>query len=493
MTARVYENFVGGGWAASRTGETMPVVNPADVEELVGHCQASGREDARQAIAVAKEAFPAWRRTPPPRRARVVRKLLELAESRAEELAGLMTLETGKLLSEARGEIAKGNTLLEWYAGEGLRIMGISAPSELADNFLYTVRKPLGVVGIITPWNFPWAIPCWKIAPALVAGNTVVFKPAESTPLLALRLAEMFVEAGLPPGVLNVLTGLGEVVGDEIVRHPDVRAISFTGSTEVGMRINEIAAKRLCKVSLEMGGKNAAVVFEDADLDLAVGGVLIGAFGNAGQRCTATSRVIVQDSVADAFVERLAERARALRIGPGLDPASQMGPLVNAEQHERVRSYVEIAKQEARLVLGGEPPCGKDLGKGYFVGPTIVDHVRPEMRIAQEEVFGPVLAVIRVRDYDEAVQVANGVVYGLTSAVYTRDLSLAMRFVDDVEAGMVHINSPTIGGEAQVPFGGIKSSGLGDREMAKEGLHFFTEQVTVFVDYTGGVRTSKIY
>jgi aldehyde dehydrogenase (NAD+) len=491
--ADVSKNFIGGQWVASRDGSTMPIRNPAQVEEVVGHCQASTRQDVQAAIAAAGQAFDGWRRTPAPLRARFVRRVLELAETRIEELARLMTLEMGKILAEARGEIAKGNTLLEWFAGEGLRLMGLSAPSELPNNFLYTVRKPLGVVGLITPWNFPWAIPCWKLAPALVAGNTVVLKPSEYAPLLALKLCEMFQEVGLPPGVLNAVTGLGEVVGDEIVRHPDVRAISFTGSTEVGMQINEIASARPCKLSLEMGGKNAAVVLEDADLDLAVAGVFGGAFGNQGQRCTATSRVILQDSIADQFLAKLLRKAEALRFGPGLDPSTQIGPLVSAEQHKRVMEYIEVGKREARLVLGGAAPQGEGLEKGYFVAPTVFDHVRPDMRIAQEEVFGPVLAVLRVRDYAEAVRVANGVVFGLTAAIYTRDIGLAFRFVDEAEAGMVHINSPTIGGEAQVPFGGIKRSGIGEREMAKEGLHFFTEQVTVFVDYSGGPRTSKIY
>jgi aldehyde dehydrogenase (NAD+) len=486
-------NFIGGRWVPSEGGSTMPIVNPADCEQVVGHCQVSTRKDARAAVQAAKDAFDGWRRTPPPKRARIVRKALELAEAQVDELARLMTLEMGKIASEARGEILKGNTLLEWYAGEGFRMMGITAPSELPDNLLYTVRKPLGVVAAITPWNFPWAIPCWKLAPALVAGNTVVFKPAESSPLLALQLCRLFEQAGLPPGVLNAVTGLGEVVGDEIVRHEDVRAISFTGSTEVGRRINEIAAARFCKLSLEMGGKNACVVFEDADLDLAAAGIVMGAFGGSGQRCTATSRLIVHRDVAEPLLERVVARARALKLGPGDDPASQIGPLVNAAQHKRVLEYVEIGKREARLVAGGQLPSGQGLEKGYFVAPTVFDGVGPEMRLAREEIFGPVLAVLRVGSYEEAVAVANQVVYGLSSAVYTRDINRAMRFVDDVEAGMVHVNSPTVGGEAQVPFGGIKASGLGDREMAKEGLHFFTEQVTVFLDYTGGVRTSKIY
>lgn len=487
------KNFIGGQWVASSSGQTLAVINPANIEDVVGTSQASTREDVRSAIAAASAAFPAWRDTPAPKRGRIVRKMLELAERQVDELALLMTLEMGKIAAEARGEILKGNTLLEWFAGEGLRLMGVAAPSELASNFLYTIRKPLGVVGIITPWNFPWAIPCWKIAPALVAGNTVVFKPAESTPLLALKLCELFHEAGLPPGVLNAVTGLGEVVGDEIVRSHEVKAISFTGSTAVGTLINEIAAQRLCKVSLEMGGKNACVVLEDADLDLAAGGVALGAFGSGGQRCTATSRLIVHEAVADELVEKIAQKARAMKMGSGLDPATQFGPLVNAEQHKRVQEYVEIGKREAKLVVGGSLPAGAGLEKGYFVPPTIFDGVRPGMRIEQEEIFGPVLAVVRVKSFEEAVAAANGIPYGLTSAIYTRDINAAMRFIDQIEAGMVHINSPTIGGEAQVPFGGIKSSGLGDREMAKEGLHFFTEQVTVFVDYSGGMRTSKIY
>ncbi|MBI4179080.1 aldehyde dehydrogenase, partial [bacterium] len=427
-------------------------------------------------------------------RARIVLKAFQIAESRKEELSRIMAIEGGKVLSDARGEITKGNNLLEFYAGEGFRFYGQTAPSELAGNMLFTIRQPIGVASIITPWNFPWAIPCWKIAPALVAGCTVVFKPASFTPFLAAELVKCFDDAGLPKGVLNFVTGAGSTVGNELITHPAVRVVSFTGSTGVGRKVEEMCGMLNKKVTCEMGGKNPCVILADADLDGALGGVIRGAFGNAGQRCTATSRLILEESIADKFLAKLLPEIKKIKPGPGLDPSSTMSPLIDATQLKTVMDYIAKAKSEGnKLLAGGGRVLRDGLDKGYFVEPTVFDHVKPGHTLFQEEVFGPVLAVTRVKDFDEACDVANRVVFGLSSSIYTRDINKAMRFIERIEAGMVHVNSPTIGGEAQIPFGGIKESGCGGREMAKEGIEFFTEQKTVFVDYTGTIRTSNIY
>ena len=378
--------------------------------------------------------------------------------------------------------------------GEGWRIQGYTRPSEMARTLTYTTRRPLGVVSLITPWNFPWAIPCWKIAPALIAGNTAVFKPATPTPLTALKWVEILEEAGLPPGVLNLVMGPGSTVGDEFVNNPAIQAISFTGSNAVGTRLNQDAAKRGVKVTCEMGGKNAVVVMADADLDMALEGIIQGAFGSTGQRCTATSRVIADRSIVEELTERIVERARSLKVGDGMDPSIDMGPAVNSGQLETDLEYIAVAKEGgARLCAGGRRLTEDGLDQGYFVEPTVFDQVEPGMRIAQEEVFGPVLSILSADGYEDAMAKANDSEFGLTASIYTRDSTLCLRFVDDAEVGMVHINQPTIGGEAQLPFGGIKSTGVGDREMSVEGLNFFTEIKTVFFDYTGAARKTNIY
>jgi acyl-CoA reductase-like NAD-dependent aldehyde dehydrogenase len=419
---------------------------------------------------------------------------VKISRDKKEELARLMTREEGKILSEARGEMEKGINLLEWFAGEGLRFMGITAPSELPNNFLYTVREPLGVVSVITPWNFPWAIPCWKMAPALVAGNALVFKPASLVPWMAVKFAEICQEAGLPDGVLNLVIGSGREVGDPLVKDPRVKAVSFTGSNSIGQNVHTICGQRGAKVTCEMGGKNPCVVMDDADLDLAFGGVMRGAFGSTGQRCTATSRLIVQNGIADKFVERIVEGAKKIKVGDGLDESVGMGPSVDVHQMETVLDYIDKANKAGnKLLTGGKRLTGGAFDKGFFVEPTVFGGVKTKDVIFQEEIFGPVLAVHRVKDYEEAMKAANDCAFGLTSAIYSRDMTTCMRFVDDMEAGMIHINSPTIGGEAQVPFGGMKGSGVGEREMAKEGIHFFSEPKTVFVDYTGAVRKANIY
>jgi len=490
---RLYENFIDGEWVTSRSDATIENVNPA-TGDILGLVPLSRAEEAHEAIAHAAAAFEKWRSTPAPIRGQIVLRTAALLAERKEAVAALITREEGKTLGESMGEVERTIRILEYAAGEARRLRGETLPSELPENFIYTVRQPLGVVGIITPWNVPLAIPAWKIAPALVAGNTVVFKPSPLVPETATCLVELFAEAGVPPGVLNMILGEGETVGQEIVQHPLVRAISFTGSTAVGLKLYEHAARRGIKIQCEMGGKNAVLVLEDADVSLAVDATVQGAFGATGQRCSATSRAIVIEAVADRFVALLRERAARLRVGPGEEPETDMGPVVDRNHLDTVLSYIALGREEgAELIYGGRRLTKGRLGRGYFVEPTIFDHVRPTMRIAQEEIFGPVLSIIRVKDFDEAVRVANSVRYGLSCSVFTRDVSRVFTFADRVEAGVVHINSPTTGGEAHVPFGGLKSSGIGPREQGSTQLDFYTELKVVYVDYTGRARRTDLY
>ncbi len=485
---------IGGQWVAGSGDREIASVNPADTRETIAVFQNAAPSDALRAIDAAEKAFGPWKATPGPVRGRILAKAAEIAWRRREELARLMTREQGKILPESLGEMEKGIRLLEWFSGEGLRLMGETAPSELPRNLLLTIRQPLGVVSVITPWNFPWAIPCWKIAPALVGGNTVVFKPASLVPAMAAELVSIFDEAGLPAGVLNLVLGSGSSIGNLLVEDPRIKAVSFTGSNSVGKGVHSIAGRRGIKVTCEMGGKNPCVVWQDADLELALAGVLKGAFGSTGQRCTATSRLILHEKVADRFLERLVQETAKIKVGNGLDPKSGMGPAVDAGQLETDLEYVEIGKREgARLLFGGRRLQEGELRHGFFVEPAIFDGVKPSMRIYQEEIFGPVLSVARASSFEQAMSLANDCPFGLTSAVYTQDLSITMRFIEEMDAGMVHVNSPTIGGEASVPFGGVKGSGVGEREMAKEGVRFFTEPKTVFLDYTGSKRESNIY
>lgn len=489
-----YKNFVNGQWVESQSSRVVPNINPARCSDVIGEIKLSTRQEARAAIEAAEHAFESWRDTPPPVRGRIVAKAASLMEAAREELAGLLTREEGKTLGESRGELSRSINICEYIAGQARRMAGETLPSELPNNFVYTVRQPLGVVGIITPWNFPVAIPVWKIAPALVAGNTVVFKPATLTPGTATRIAEIFQEAGLPAGVLNVVFGTGSEVGDEIVNHPAVRAISFTGSNEVGIKLYEQAARRGAKVQCEMGGKNPVVVLEDADLNLAAECTVQGAFGSTGQRCTATSRAVVVDAVADEFLEKLIRKAERLRLGPGDDPSTNVGPSVDKNQFETVLRYISIGREDgAELCIGGRAANEGDLKEGFFIQPTIFDRVTPDMRIAQEEIFGPVLAFMRVENFDQAMDVANGVKYGLTSSVFTNDSSRIFRFIDKIETGITHVNSPTVGGEAHVPFGGIKATGVGDPEVGSSALNFYTEVKVVYVDYTGKKREGSLY
>ena len=490
---KTYLNYIGGEWTSSASGKSTPNLNPAESHEVLGHVPASTPDEARAAVAAAAAAFPKWRDTPAPQRGAVLFRAMAILDKEKEDLARLLTREEGKTFKESLGEVQRSVNILEYIAAEGRRMGGQTIPSELPSNFCYTLRHPLGVVACITPWNFPVAIPVWKIAPALVSGNTVVFKPATLTPETASAVVSIFERAGLPKGVLNLILGSGSAVGNAILDHDAVRAVSFTGSNEVGAGIYARGAARMIRVQAEMGGKNPVVVMADADLDLAVESTATGAFGSTGQRCTATSRVIVDTQIADAFVERLAARARKVRVGNGLEGA-EMGPAVDQSQLDTDLRYIEVARGEgARLVTGGRRLTEGGLDHGYFVEPTVFDGVTTAMRIAQEEVFGPLVAVIRVNGFDAAVEAANAVRYGLSASIFTSDNGNAFRFVDRIEAGIVHVNSGTPGGEAQLPFGGTKATGVGPREQGPGALEFFTEVKTVYVDYTGQSRKSGFY
>ena len=489
-----YRNFIGGKWVDTSSGKYVPNLSPADQRVTLGDVPMSTLNEVDAAVEAAHKAFPAWRDTPAPVRARILYKWNALIEQHADEIAAILAWEEGKTFGEARGEVMKAANIIEFMAGEGRRIGGHTLPSELPRTFVYTVKQPLGPVAIITPWNFPIAIPCWKMAPALVAGNTIVFKPATLTPWTAQRVIELLEEAGCPAGVVNLIYGSGSAVGDQLVRHKAIRAISFTGSNEVGTHVYTEGAKRLLKVQCELGGKNPLVVLEDADLELAAIATAQGAFGSTGQRCTATSRAIVIDGVADKFVELLTALAGKVVVGDPLADGVTMGPSVDPGQFKTVLSYLEVANGEgAKLVTGGKKLDGGAHANGLFVQPTIYDGVHHTMRIAKEEIFGPVLSVIRVKDFDEAVQVANDVDFGLSSSLYTNDVNRMYRFVDLIETGIVHVNSPTVGGEAQAPFGGMKGTGVGTREQGAIAIDFYTELKTVYADYTGTKRTTNIY
>ena len=489
-----YRNFINGKWMESTSSETTTNVNPANTDDVLGQIRLATREEARGAVESAAEAFRGWRATPAPVRGRIVARAARLLEDNKETLAALLTREEGKTLAESRGEMQRAINVAEFCAGEARRMNGETITSELPSNFAYTLKQPHGVVACITPWNFPVAIPIWKIAPALVAGNAVIFKPSTLTPATAVRITEIFAEAGIPPGVLNLILGSGSEAGDEITNHPAVKAISFTGSNSVGLRLYEQAARRGAKVQCEMGGKNPVIVMEDADMSLAVESTAQGAFGSAGQRCTATSRAIVVGDVADDFVAALVARASTLRIGDGNDPQTDFGPVVDKNQFKNVLRYIDIGREDgAEVACGGEIAQGQGLTKGYFVRPTIFDRVTPEMRIAREEIFGPVLSVLRVSDFDEAMTVANDSEYGLSSSIFTNDATRIFRYVDEIETGMTHINSPTTGGEAHIPFGGSKATGIGDREQGSTALDFYTELKIVYVDYTGRKREGNLY
>ncbi len=490
--APVHGLFVGGEHAPSVSGRTFESRNPANREDVVGLFQAGTAADVAMAVRAAEEAFPAWRATPAPKRGELLFEYARLLRRDKERLARALTREMGKVIAEARGDVQEAIDIAELMAGEGRRMFGDTVPSELPDKWAMSIRQPIGVAGIITPWNFPMAIPAWKTMPALVAGNTIVFKPSSDTPGCATLLVELMAEAGFPPGVVNLVTGGGGDVGDALVESPDVPVISFTGSSATGRRIAERAGRRLKRVALELGGKNAIAVLADADLDLAVDGIVWSAFGTTGQRCTACSRVVVEASVADRLVAKLETRVRALRLGDGLDPATDVGPLVNEAAREKVEGYVEVGRREGELVCGGGRATGGALDSGWFFEPTIFTGVAPMARIGQEEIFGPVLSVIPVADYAAAVTAVNQVRYGLSAAIYTSDVNTAFRAMRDFETGLMYVNAGTIGAETHLPFGGWKETGNGHREAGHAALDTFTEWKAIYVDFSGKLQRAQI-
>ena len=490
--AQQYDNFIGGKWLASNSGKTFENRNPANIDDLIGLFPASTAADVDAAVGAAKNAFAAWRLVPAPKRGEILYRVGELLKKFKEELARIETREMGKVLKESRGDVQEGIDCAFLNAGEGRRLFGETTPAELPDKFAMSVRMPIGVCGLITPWNFPLAIPTWKLFPALICGNTVILKPAEDSPHTATRFVEILNQAGVPPGVVNLVHGRGEDVGAALVRHKDVQLMSFTGSAAVGREIASVCGQNLKRVSLELGGKNAQIVMEDADLDLAVEGALWGAFGTTGQRCTATSRLILHRDVAKKVVDELVTRAEKITIGDGLDERNQMGPLINQAALEKVQRYVEIGKSEgARLRTGGAISHG-DRAKGFFFQPTIFDQVKPNMRIAQEEIFGPVLSIIEIASFAEAVAVLNGTAYGLSSSIYTNDVTRAFHAMRDIEAGITYINGPTIGAEVHLPFGGVKDTGNGHREAGTTVYDIFTEWKSIYVDYSGKLQKAQI-
>ncbi len=487
-----YHNYIGGKWQAAHNGQTFPNYNPA-TGELLGYFPLSGQSDVNAAVAAARAAFERWRLVPAPERGKILFRVGELLMRHKEELARSMTQEMGKVLKETRGDVQEGIDMAYYMGGEGRRLFGYSVPVELPNKSGMAIRDAVGVVACITPWNFPIAIPTWKMFPALVAGNTLVFKPAEDTPLSALRLVELLYEAGLPEGVVNVVFGPGQPTGEALIQHPDVDVISFTGSTETGRHVAVTAAQSLKRVSLEMGGKNAVIVMDDADVDLAVEGILWSAYGTTGQRCTACSRLIIHEAVQEQLLEKLLPRIQALRLGNGLDEQCDVGPIINAKQLEKVHRYTEVGKTEgATLVIGGEIAREGELARGFFYQPTVFKDVQPAMRIAQEEIFGPTLSVIAVSSLDEAIAVNNNTKYGLSSAIYTQDVNRVQRATRDLAAGIVYINSGTTGAEIQLPFGGTRGTGNGHREAGLAGLDVFTEWKVVYTDYSGRLQKAQI-
>src|SRR5579862_694665 len=491
--SRSHKNFINGEWVGARHGSTFENRNPANTGELVGIFPSSTQEDVNDAVDAAKAAFKQWRLFPAPRRAEILYRAAETLVKRKEDLARDMTREMGKPLSETRGDVQEAIDMTYYMAGEGRRLSGQTVPSELPNKFAMSVRDPLGVVGMITPWNFPMAIPSWKIMPALICGNTVVIKPAEDTPLSTYNLVQILVECGLPSGVVNVVNGMGPDAGAPLVTHPDVTAVSFTGSTETGRLVNEACAPLFKPCHLEMGGKNIIIVMDDANLDLAVEGAVWGGFGTTGQRCTAASRVAVQKKVYGEFVERFVARVKALKVGDGLDPATQMGPCINEQQLKTVMKYVEIGKDEgAKLATGGHRLESGAYAKGWFHEPTVFVDCDPQMRVCQEEIFGPVVYVIPFDTFDEALTIANGVKYGLSASIYTKNVNQAFRAQRDLETGIVYVNAPTIGAETHLPFGGTKNTGNGHREAGLAALDFYSEWKTLYIDYSDRLQRAQI-
>jgi alpha-ketoglutaric semialdehyde dehydrogenase len=489
---RTFRNFIGGEWVDAASGETFESRNPATGETL-GLFPKSAAEDVGRAVEAARTAYEDWRLVPAPKRGEILIRFAQVLEREKEALTDLMTHEMGKVKAEAGGDVQEAIDMTYYMAGEGRRMWGQTTPSELRDKFNMSVRVPVGVVGAITPWNFPIAIPSWKLAPALVCGNTVVLKPAEDTPLLAERFVELLDEAGVPAGVVNIVHGYGETAGDALVRHPDVPIITFTGSRATGVAVTKAAADGLKHVHLELGGKNAIIVLDDADVDLAVEAIVWSAFGTSGQRCTAASRVIVHEKVYDALQSKLVAAAERLRLGPGWDDATDVGPVINKAAIDKIHAYTKIGSDEgAHLLTGGEIATEGDLGNGFFYRPTIFGDVDAGMRIAQEEIFGPTTALIKVSDFDEAVRVSNGIAFGLSSSIFTRDVNKAFRAMRDLVAGITYINAGTTGAEVHLPFGGTKDTGNGHREAGQAALDVFTEWKSIYVDYSGKLQRAQI-
>jgi acyl-CoA reductase-like NAD-dependent aldehyde dehydrogenase len=490
---KVYKNFIDGEWVEASTGQTFENRNPADTRDVVGIFQRSGKADVDAAVGAAKQAFTKWRLIPAPRRAEIIYRAAEMLMERKEDYARDMTREMGKILKETRGDVQEAVDTAYYMAGEGRRMFGPTTPSELPNKFAMAVRQPIGICGMITPWNFPMAIPSWKLLPALVCGNTCVIKPAQDTPLSTFNLVRVLYDAGLPRGVVNIVTGFGSEVGTPITEHADVRAISLTGSSAVGRIVGTTAAKSFKHCSLELGGKNPMIVLDDANLDLAIEGGLWGGFGTTGQRCTATSRIIVQKGIYRDFIERYVERAKALKVGNGLDETVEMGPAINENQLKTDLSYVDIGKAEgARLKCGGNRLDKGEYQNGYFMEPTVFVDVDRKMRIAQEEVFGPVVSIIPCDDLEDAIEIANGIEYGLSSALYTKDVNRAFTAMRDLDAGITYINAPTIGAEVHLPFGGVKATGNGHREGGLGAIDFYSEWKSIYVDYSDRLQKAQI-
>jgi alpha-ketoglutaric semialdehyde dehydrogenase len=492
VETQTFRHFIAGEWCESTSGATFESRNPADGRDIIGRFQQGTAADVGMAIRAANQALPMWRRTPAPKRGEILYAFGALMAQHKERLARAMTREMGKVLSEARGDVQEGIDIAYLMAGEGRRMFGETTPSELPDKWAMSIRQPIGIAGIITPWNFPMAIPCWKIMPALVTGNVVIFKPSSDTPHCATLLVELMAEAGVPPGVVNLVTGSGADVGDSIVEDPDVSVISFTGSSVTGKRIGAKAGSRLKRLAMELGGKNGVVVLADADLDLAADGILWSAFGTTGQRCTACSRVIAERPVVEPLLERLETRARKLRLGSGLDETTDVGPLINGAAVEKVDRYIGIGRGEGELIMGGGRATSGDLTHGYFFEPTIFAGVGPMDRIGQEEIFGPVLSVIPVADYGEAMLAVNQTRYGLSSSIFTQDVNQAFRAMRDFETGIVYVNAGTTGAEVHLPFGGWKETGNGHREAGHAALDTFTEWKSIYVDFSGRLQRAQI-
>jgi len=486
-----YGLYINGKWVSSISDKTFETKNPATGEVLATFPQGT-KDDVIKAIEAAEKAFPKWKKHPAPKRGEIIFKAAAIMREKKDELGSTVSQEMGKIIIEGKGDVQESIDFLEYIAGEGRRLLGETTPSELHNKFCMTVRQPIGVVGCITPWNFPTAIPCWKLGASLISGNTVIFKPASLTPLCAAKLVEIFKEAGLPAGVLNFVTGPVSSVGNEIVENPRVKAISFTGGVPAGIDVYTRAAKYLKSVEVELGGKNPQIIMDDANIDLAIEGVLFGAFGSQGQRCTATSRLIVHEKVYAEVMEKLVKRTNALKIGNPLDPLVNVGPVASEDQMKTVLNYVDIGMKEgAKLLCGGQRLTGGMYDKGFFVQPAIFE-AKHGMRITKEEIFGPVLSVMKIKNYEDAMNIANDVEYGLSSSIYTKDINLSFRAIEDFETGITYINAPTIGAEVHLPFGGIKNTGNGGREAGTTAIDEFTEIKTVFIDYSNKLQKAQI-